>query len=755
MKKSLERLVKSPHIYTKDNIIYRVSEGFLQLTGYKDYDLIGKTLMELGILLRSEHQTSIQDNTSIDLLYIFDSNSLPLEVRVRLDHLDNEVDKVYYFEEKESSALKFTLDNFGGADTNKNGSVAIFSYPDCILLKHDENYIHTLSLMEIITDKPIGKRPSFSKNVLDLFKQDISFHEFEVESIGSDGVGTYWDINVKMICGDGNNKYLVSSFYDVTERVLERKFIEKQRSEMELIVDDMSDVICIIDKDGRYTYTNKLGMQILSSYVLGYIPDIKSVNSKMIFEAFEMNDINGEKTSFEDTADQRVLRGEKLTNHTIIGTSQLPTTYYQCDGTPIYDELGNIDGGILIYKSIDSGYKTEAYTAFHKNIEDVSLYYATFSIKDYKVTYINEYAFKIIKEELPDINTELDLIGKSFFNFYRAEDVEGLIKDINHSIENQSSYVHKLEFIKNGKTEHTKTIFQPVFNQNNEVEKIIALGIDISDEEKTNKRMENLLKAQEELFINTSHELRTPLSVIFNGAQLLNMYLEKDSLEENKEDIVDINKMTIGNCYRLTKLTNNILDISKMESGLYELNLSNYNVVSIIDDLVQSVTEYIKFKGIKIIFDPDIEELIISLDLYKFERILLNLISNAIKYSITGEVILINLVVIDNNKVRISVTDEGIGIEQNSLDVIFKKFIQLNRNLNRIAEGTGLGLPLAKSMAELHGGSISVESILDKGSTFTIELPVEKLDNINSNQELNNNINKDELIKYEFSDIYL
>jgi len=710
--------------------------------------------MDLGILLRSEHQISIQDICDIDYAYIFTSDKLSLEIKISVDLVDNKDDKVYYFEEMEDPALKFTLDNLGGTNTKENGSIAIFSYPDYILLKHDENYIHTLTLMDINSEKPIGKRPSFSNNVIDLFKQDISFHEFEVEIIGFDRVATYWDINVKMIRGDRNNKYLVTSFYDVTERVCERKIIKKQKNEMKLIVDNMSDIIGIMDKDGKYTYTNKLGMQILSSYVPQYISGINSVNSKMVYDAFETNDINGEKIRFEDTAEQRVLRGEKLTNHTIIGTSELPTTYFQCDGTPIYDELGNIDGGILIYKNIDSVYKIEEYTALQENIEELSLFYAIFSYKDYKVTYINEYAFQNIKKELPNINTELDLIGKSFFNFYRAEDVEELIKNINKSIENKSSYLHKLEFIRNGKTEHTKTIFQPIFNQNNEVEKIIALGIDISDEEIANKTMEKLLKSQEEIFINTSHELKTPLSVIFSGAQLLNLYLEKSSLEDYREDIININKMTIGNCYRLIKLINNILDISKIESGLHELNLSTSNIVGIIDDIVQSVSEYTKSKGIKIVFDPDIEELVIALDVEKFDRILLNIISNAIKFSITGKVILIKLVEKDRNTIRISVTDEGIGIDQKNIDVIFKKFIQLNRDFNRIAEGTGLGLTIAKSMTELHGGSLSVESILGEGSTFTIELPIKTVDTINITQDHNKTIARDELIKYEFSDIY-
>ncbi|PIC66876.1 hypothetical protein CSV71_09490 [Sporosarcina sp. P21c] len=731
MKNDVERVVKNPHLYTKDHIIHYVSNGFLELTGYEECDVVGKSLTDIDALLRSEHQISIQEIKATDYLYIFTSNNLPMEVEISIEIINKEDVKIYSFKEIKDSALKFTLDNFICTDTYKHGSVAIFSYPEGILLQHDENYIHTLSLMNMISENPLGKHPSFSNNIIDLLKQGISLHEFGVESISSNGVPTYWDINVKMICGD-HNKYVLFSIYDVTDRTRERKLTTKQRGEMELLVshtpdiartvdrvDNMSTIIPGIDRDGRATDINKVGRQNLSQPIPEQVPDIHSVTSEMAYVK-----------------------------------SEFFTTYFGCDGTPNYTGQGNVDSDIPIYKNIENIYKTKEYKALQENVEDISLYYASFSNKDFKITYINDYAFEIFKREIPEVHTELDVYGKSFFDFYKTDDVDELIKEIYKSIENKSSYTHKLSFCVDGTPHYTKTIFQPMFNQNNEVEKIIALGLDISDEELANKRMEKLLTAQEELFINTSHELKTPLSVIFSGAQLLNLYLENDSLEECRDDILNINKTTIGNCFRLIKLINNILDISKIESGLNELHLCNYNIVEIIDSIVQSVSEYTKSKDIQIIFDPDVEELFIALDVYKFDRILLNLISNAIKFSITGKVIFIKLEVTDYQTVRISVTDEGIGIAQESMGAIFGKFIQLNRNLNRISEGTGLGLPLAKSMAELHGGSLTVESILDKGSTFTIELPIKTIDTTTSNQEDTTDIDRVEIIKYEFSDIY-
>lgn len=740
-------LVEKPCIYTSNHIINKLSTSFLHLIGYEETDVLGKTLIEVNCLLKSEQQLSLQDVTDTRFVYIFTSANVPVEVKISTEILDNE--KIYYFERQENHTLDFTLHNFANVNTRKNESQAIFSYPECILLKHDENYLHTLSLIDPITEHPLGKKPTFSNNILDLFKQETSLHEFGVESLNSDGLTTYWDINLNMIRGNKDNQFIVCSFYDVTEKVHDIKAITKQRNEMRLVLDDVENVVNILDKDGNYTYINKAGMEFIRPFIPKYIPDFKSVNINLLYKALATNE--NHKAAFDDIPAVRVLKGETFKGHTIAGASGVQATYYVCDATPIYDEQGNIDGAAVVYKNLESTYESEEYKTLQENVSYVSFYYVTYLPSDFTINYINDYAFKFFKRECSTIHTELDVIGKNFFTLYNAEDTELLIKNINESIANHSSYTHKHNFSKDGRTTYTKIIFQPVFDKSNRVEKIIVLGIDITDEEKATIQMEKLLTAQDELFINTSHELNTPLSVIFSGAQLLNLYLEKESLEDVKDKILNINATTIVNCHRLMKLINNILDISKIESGLYELNLCNYNIVAIIDDIVASVSEFTKLKDIQIIFDTEVEELIIALDGYKFDRIMLNLISNAIKFSVTGKIILIKLVIIDDQTLSISVKDEGIGIDQQNIDAIFSKYIQVNRELNRISEGTGLGLPLARSMAELHGGSLHVESTLNKGSTFTVELPMKIVDTVSTNQD----IDRTEIIKQEFSDIYL
>ncbi|MCB2293250.1 HAMP domain-containing histidine kinase [Clostridium algoriphilum] len=167
----------------------------------------------------------------------------------------------------------------------------------------------------------------------------------------------------------------------------------------------------------------------------------------------------------------------------------------------------------------------------------------------------------------------------------------------------------------------------------------------------------------------------TPLNVIYSTIQLFNMYCKNGSLDEQKDSIFRYINSMMQNCYRLSKLINNIVDLSKIEAGFFELNLSNNNIVEIVEEIVDSVTAYTDIKGLSLIFDTDIEEKIIACDPEKIVRIVLNL------------------------------------------------FKQVNKSLSRNAEGTGIGLSLVKAIVEMHKGRVHVESEFGKGSKFIVELP--------------------------------
>jgi methyl-accepting chemotaxis protein len=261
-------------------------------------------------------------------------------------------------------------------------------------------------------------------------------------------------------------------------------------------------------------------------------------------------------------------------------------------------------------------------------------------------------------------------------------------------------------------------------------------------------------KENDEFLINAFHELKTPLNIIYSATQLIDVYLKTDNKEQYNDKIFYNVNSIIQNCFRLMKVINNILDLSKIEEGALILDYSYVNIVEVIENVVQTVSETIKYKHLNFIFDTNIEEKYMIADVEYIQRVLLNLLSNAVKFSNIGGEIFVS-VISKGNTLEIAVTDKGIGIDKEHLDNIFSRFGLVDKSLSRRAEGSGMGLKLSKEIINAHGGSIHVFSKLNEGSTFIIKLPCKKNDAIcplYGNKIMNYDSLK-EMIKIEFSDI--
>lgn len=260
-------------------------------------------------------------------------------------------------------------------------------------------------------------------------------------------------------------------------------------------------------------------------------------------------------------------------------------------------------------------------------------------------------------------------------------------------------------------------------------------------------------KLRTEFFANVSHELRTPINVILSAIQLLNLYISEGDIKEEEGKITKYIYSMQQNCYRLLRLVSNIIDITKIDAGFFELQLKNHNIVNIVEDITGSVSGYTEHKRISLIFDTDIEEKIIACDSDKIDRIMLNLLSNSIKFTNPGGTISVNIYD-KKDKVVISVKDNGIGIPENKKDLVFERFQQVDKSLARSHEGSGIGLSIVKSLIELHGGCIKVESEYGKGTEFIIELPVRLVSESTKNNEEKAIFGESlEKINIEFSDI--
>ncbi|AOY77024.1 ATP-binding protein [Clostridium formicaceticum] len=280
---------------------------------------------------------------------------------------------------------------------------------------------------------------------------------------------------------------------------------------------------------------------------------------------------------------------------------------------------------------------------------------------------------------------------------------------------------------------------------------------DVTEKKKIKRELDEkiyLEKLRTDFFANLSHELRTPINIILGSLQLQELHINADKYSECIDKYKKTQKRMKQNCYRLLRIVNNLIDITRIDAGFYTPNFKNFDIVKLIKDIVLSVEDYIKNTGLSIKFHTNINRLIIACDPEKIERIILNLLSNAVKFTESGGKINVKISV-DNNEVIIAIKDSGIGIPQEKLDDIFNRFSQVDKSLSRNHEGSGIGLALVKSLVEMHGGRISAKSQLNNGSQFTISLPIRLVSQQRSLQEAKTigetNV---ERIHIEFSDIY-
>lgn len=261
-------------------------------------------------------------------------------------------------------------------------------------------------------------------------------------------------------------------------------------------------------------------------------------------------------------------------------------------------------------------------------------------------------------------------------------------------------------------------------------------------------------KLKTDFFSNISHELKTPLNIIFSTTQLISIYANNDSQAIDNTKLNRHINIIKQNGYRLLKLVNNLIDITRIDSGFMQLNLQNKDIVQVIENITSSTVEYVESKARSITFDTNLEEKIMACDVEKLERIMLNLISNAVKFTKPGDKIEVSVNVKSEN-VLISVKDTGRGIPEDKHEEIFERFKQVDSLLCRSHEGSGIGLSLVKSLVEMHGGIISVKSKYGEGSEFIIELPVTIVAEEGIKPvdyfSYQSNIEK---IQIEFSDIY-
>ncbi|MEI8124835.1 MAG: ATP-binding protein [Parachlamydiaceae bacterium] len=322
----------------------------------------------------------------------------------------------------------------------------------------------------------------------------------------------------------------------------------------------------------------------------------------------------------------------------------------------------------------------------------------------------NDVMFKLYGIDTPFISGTYDI----WENSLDPEDKERTVNDVWTAIHNNTQFDTTFHIIWPDKSVHViRSIADTIKYQNDKPIKMIGVNWDVTERQRIDE-----MKTE---FVSTvSHELRTPLTSIRGAIGLIT----SGTLGDIPEKIKPLAKIALSNCERLSRLINDILDTEKIAAGKINCQMKLIDLKHLILQAIADSETQAKDYEITICKEIPDQDLNMYADLDRIHQVLLNLISNAIKFSRKGDIVKILPIVTKNRTVRINVIDNGPGIPEEFKPHIFKKFSQADQSSKRKKSGTGLGLSICKGIIEQHGGIIDYESSIGKGSTFYFELPL-------------------------------
>jgi two-component system phosphate regulon sensor histidine kinase PhoR len=312
----------------------------------------------------------------------------------------------------------------------------------------------------------------------------------------------------------------------------------------------------------------------------------------------------------------------------------------------------------------------------------------------------------------PSFLDMFDVRSKDWFNKYYWEIVTNstVIGSIKEAIKNKRVLYKDITIF------HPEELFfqmrvSPVLGQDQEFLSLVVVLHDVTEL----KRYERL---RTEFVANVSHELKSPLTSIKGFVETL-----QSGAIQDQDKVANFLGIISRQTNRLENLVNDLLELSSLESRMIKMDLKETSIQGLIDVVVDMKARQIKDKAIELTVqvDPDLPG--IRMDATRIEQVLLNLVDNAIKFSQQGTEITIKAS-LNNDHLQLDVIDQGMGIPSEHLSRIFERFYRVDRSRNQESGGTGLGLSIVKHIVEAHQGKVAVESVLGKGSRFSVFLPV-------------------------------
>jgi len=516
---------------------------------------------------------------------------------------------------------------------------------------------------------------------------------------------------------------------DNLEEQISKRTLALQESELKYrnVIDQASDIIYTTDEDGVFTFINPIGSnafgytleEIIGKQYIDFVPDDSKEDVYNYYLNLKDNKIPSDYFEFP-------IRSKSGTIHWI---GQNVNRIEKADGSYSYNAVAR---DISLRKKAESDL-SKARTAliqsevkYRSVLENMDLGLMEVD-RNGIITRVYDRFCKLTgyKEE--------ELIGKDALETFIVKEFEHILKEQDKNRLDRQSGVYEVQ-IKHKNGRHIWVVISgaPFYNENGEVIGSLGVHYDISERKELEDNLRvarhkaiKAQKAEQQFLANMSHEIRTPLNAIIGMSHLL----QDTKLDDKQQELVEILFDSAG---LLKGLVSDILDISKIDSGMVEITESDFVLVELVGRLVKTFSLRAEEKGIKLKTEVDCGlECILRTDRQWVNQILINLLSNAIKFTNQGEVTLKVKKLKENNgfqTLRFEVLDTGIGIKKSEMTYIFNSFKQANNKVRKNYGGTGLGLYISSKLVSLLGGKLEVESKENVGSKFYFTLDIESAD---------------------------
>jgi PAS domain S-box-containing protein len=492
---------------------------------------------------------------------------------------------------------------------------------------------------------------------------------------------------------------------------------------LRILMDNIPDTIYFKDLDSRFIMVNKAQANLIG---------IKSPDDAIGKTDFDYFNLEHSKEAFAD--EQRIIfDGKPINRLEYVGTKDGKFRWLNSTKVPFFDADGHVVGIVGITRDVDKMIRVEHKLKAERDLLQLLIDNIPspiyFKDQDSKFTRVNKALVKLLGAKSKE-----EVLGKTDFDFYPEENARDYQSDEVKIIEKNMPLINKIEKNIPYSGEALRwfsTTKIPIKNEEGDLAGIIGVSHDVTEQilvkqnlELAKERAESASAAKSSFLSNMSHEIRTPMNGVVGMAEVLQM----TDLTDDQKKMVDL---IIRSGNNLLNLINDILDFSKIENGKMVIENQPFDVKTAIKEVEEMMEFSAEEKGIRFFskIDPNMPETVIG-DSFRFKQILINLVSNAIKFTREGEVVIEADFIgnsVDSHCMVFKVRDTGIGISAKEQENLFEAFTQADQSSTRKYGGTGLGLAICNRLVEMMGGKLQVESEKEKGSVFYFDLNFKKV----------------------------